>query len=399
MSSGKDSAWSLDPGVYFLNHGSFGACPVAVQAHQQLLRERMEREPVRFMVEELPGLIEASRSALASFLGADADGVVFVGNATQGVNTVLASFPFAGGDEIVTTDHEYNACRCALEHYAGRAGAKIVVAPVPFPIRDPSEVTEAVLGAVTARTRLAMISHITSPSALIFPIGEIVRGLRERGAMTLVDGAHAPGMVSLDLNAIDADYYTGNCHKWMCAPKGAAFLHVREDRREALMPMSISHGYNAPDDGRPVLHRLFDWTGTSDPTAVLSIPSAIETVGAMAADGWEGVMRANHELALRARDILCGALACDPPAPDEMLGSMAAMPIPDAPGMTPSGRPYHDALQVEILRRHGVQAPVSYFPRAPKRVIRVSAQRYNTVEQYQRLASALVEELARERRG
>ncbi len=399
MSSGKDGVWSLDPAVCFLNHGSFGACPVAVQAHQQRLRERMEREPVRFMVEELPGLIEASRSALASFLGADADGLVFVGNATQGVNTVLASFPFERGDEIVTTDHEYNACRCALEHYAGRAGATIVVAPVPFPIRDPSEVTEAVLGAVTARTRLAMISHITSPSALIFPIGEIARGLRERGVMTLVDGAHAPGMVSLDLTAIDADYYTGNCHKWMCAPKGAAFLHVREDRREALMPMSISHGYNAPDDGRPVLHRLFDWTGTSDPTAVLCIPSAIETVGAMAADGWEGVMRANHELAVRARDILCGALACDLPAPDEMLGSMAAMPIPDAPGKTPSGRPYHDALQVAILRRHGVQAPVSYFPRAPKRVIRVSAQRYNEAEQYERLASALVEELARERRG
>ena len=399
MSSGKDSAWSLDPGVCFLNHGSFGACPIAVQAHQQLLRERMESEPVRFMVEELPGLIEASRSALASFLGADADGLVFVSNATQGVNTVLASLPFAGGDEIVTTDHEYNACRCALEHYAGRAGAKIVVAPVPFPIREPSQVTEAVLGAVTARTRLAMISHITSPSALIFPIGAIVRELRERGVVSLVDGAHAPGMVALNLNAIDADYYTGNCHKWMCAPKGAAFLHVRADRHEGLMPMSISHGYNAPDDGRPALHRLFDWTGTSDPTALASIPCAIETVSALMADGWEGVMRANHDLAVRARDVLCEALGCDPPAPDEMLGSMAAMPIPDAPGKTPSGRPYHDALQVEILRRHGVQAPVSYFPRAPKRVMRVSAQRYNTVEQYQRLASALVEELARDRRG
>lgn len=382
-------AWSLDPGVTFLNHGSFGACPVAVLEHQQGLRAQMEREPVRFMVEELPGLIERSRAALASFIGADPDGLVFVNNATQGVNTVLASFPLEAGDEIIATNHEYNACLCALEYYAGRSGARVVRIGVPFPIGDPAEVTSAILAGITPRTRLALISHVTSPTGLIFPIEPIVRALRERGVATIVDGAHAPGMVALDVGAIDADYYTGNCHKWLCAPKGAAFLSVREDRRRGLMPLTISHGYGAPDDGRPVLHRLFDWTGTGDPSAVLSIPKAIQTIGAMAPDGWSGVMRENHELVLRARDVLCRALGCAPPAPDEMLGSMAAVPLPDARGATPSGRPYHDALQLALLRGHAVQAPVSYFPKPPARVIRVSAQRYNSIGQYERLASAL----------
>lgn len=357
----------------------------------------MEREPVRFMVEELPTLLERSRAALASFIGADEQGLVFVANATQGVNTVLASFPLNEGDEIIATSHEYNACLCALDFYARRAGARVVRVEVAFPIESPAQVTSAILNAVTDRTRLALISHITSPSALIFPIQEIVRTLERRGVATLVDGAHAPGMVPLDVRAIGADYYTGNCHKWMCAPKGAAFLHVRADRREGLMPLTISHGYNAPDDGRPALHRLFDWTGTGDPTPVLSIPEAIETIGGLAPGGWPEVMRLNHELVLQARDLLCKALGCAPPAPDEMLGSMAALPITDAPGPTPSGRPYHDALQLELLRRHRIQVPVSYFPKAPARAIRVSAQQYNSIGQYERLAGALVGELHRER--
>ncbi len=381
--------WSLDPAVCFLNHGSFGACPIEVMAHQQSLRDRAEREPVRFMVEELPALVDNSRAELASFLGADASGLAFVTNATEGVNAVLASFPFRQGDEVLTTDHEYNACLCALDYFTRRAGAKVVVAHVPFPIDRPSRVTDAIMEKITSRTRLAMISHITSPTALIFPIADIVRSLRARGVATLVDGAHAPGMVPLDLRAIDADYYTGNCHKWLCAPKGAAFLHVGSHAPHPVMPTVISHGYGAPPDSRPDLHRLFDWSGTRDHSAVLCIPEAISVIGSMRPGGWDQVMRENHELALAAQDVLCEALSCAPPAPPEMIGSMAALPISDAPGATPSGRPYHDALQLALLHGHGIQAPVSYYPRPPARVIRVSAQRYNSIGQYERLARVL----------
>ena len=386
--------WGLDPEITFLNHGSFGACPLAVLEHQRQLRERMERQPVQFLARELEPLLDQARSELASFLGAAAEDLAWLSNATTGVNAVLQSLAFGPGDELLTTDHEYNACRNALEHVAGRSGATVVVAPVPFPLGSPDEVVDAVLSRVTARTRLALIDHVTSPTGLVLPIERLVRELAGRGVETLVDGAHAPGMLELSLDELGAAYFTGNCHKWLCAPKGAAFLHVRRDRRNRVRPLVISHGANSPRRDRSRYHLEFDWTGTDDPTAWLSVPAAIRFMGGLVEGGWPELRRRNRRLALQARDELCRALGVEPGCPDEMVGSMAALPLPPgAPGSTTSAL-YTDELQSALLRRFQIEVPIIPWPAPPARLVRISAQVYNRPDQYRRLAAALVELLA-----
>ena len=386
--------WGLDPEITFLNHGSFGACPLAVLEHQRQLRERMERQPVQFLARELEPLLDEARAELASFLGAAAEDLAWLSNATTGVNAVLQSLAFGPGDELLTTDHEYNACRNALEHAAGRSGATVVVAPVPFPLGSPDEVVDAVLSRVTARTRLALIDHVTSPTGLVLPIERLVRELAGRGVETLVDGAHAPGMLELSLDELGAAYFTGNCHKWLCAPKGAAFLHVRRDRRNRVRPLVISHGANSPRRDRSRYHLEFDWTGTDDPTAWLSVPAAIRFMGGLVEGGWPELRRRNRRLALQARDELCRALGVEPGCPDEMVGSMAALPLPPgAPGSTTSAL-YTDELQSALLRRFQIEVPIIPWPAPPARLVRISAQVYNRPEQYRRLAAALVELLA-----
>ncbi|HUF78542.1 MAG TPA: aminotransferase class V-fold PLP-dependent enzyme, partial [Thermoanaerobaculia bacterium] len=322
--------WLLDPAVELLNHGSFGACPRAVLAAQRELQDEMERRPVAFLARELPDRLDAAREELAGFLGAAPDGLAFLTNATAGVNAVVRSFPIAPGDELLTTDHAYNACRNVLEHAAEANSARVVVAPIPFPLADPAEAVAGVLAAVTPRTRLALLDHVTSPTGLVLPIAELVAGLEARGVATLVDGAHAPGSVELSLDALGASWYTGNLHKWVCAPKGAAFLWARPDRREATVPAVISHGWNTPRPGRSRFHDLFDWTGTFDPTAVLAVPAALREVAAMVPGGWPEVRRRNRELALAARRELAGALGVPLPCPDSMIASLAALPLPDA---------------------------------------------------------------------
>jgi isopenicillin-N epimerase len=254
------SHWCLDPSVTYLNHGSFGACPTAVLAAQTELRLEMEREPVDFLSGTLPARLDIARQALSRFLGADSEDLVFVPNATAGVNAVLRSLKFEPEDELLVTNHTYAACRKTIDFVAARTGARVVVANLPFPCRHDEEIIEAVLRQVTPRTRLALVDHVTSPTALILPVARLVSTLRARGVDTLVDGAHAPGMVPIGLSELGAAYYTGNAHKWLCAPKGAAFLYVSRDRQAPLHPTVISHGYTAG------FHAEFDWTGTFDPT-------------------------------------------------------------------------------------------------------------------------------------
>lgn len=386
--------WPLDPDVTFLNHGSFGACPLAVLAAQERFREQMEREPVRFFVREFPDLLDAARGELAAFVGADPDDVAFVPNATAGVNAVLRSLPLEQGDELLTTDHAYPACRNALEFAASRTGARVVVAAVPFPLDSPDEVVEAVLKAVTPATRVALLDHVTSPTGLVFPIARLVAELAARGVDALVDGAHAPGMVPVDIRRIGAAYYTGNCHKWLCAPKGAAFLHVRGDRQPLIRPLAISHGAGRKRAGRSRFRSEFDWTGTDDPTAYLAVPEAIRFMGSLLPGEWPGLLARNRELALAARGILCEALGVPPPSPEEMIGSLAAVPLPDAARHALLPEPERDPLQDMLLDRFGIEVAVMPWPRPPKRLVRVSAQVYNTAAQYERLARSLVEGLA-----
>ena len=381
--------WTLDPNITFLNHGSFGATPRVVLEKQNEYRAQMEREPVRFFVRELEPLLDAARSALAQFLNADAEGLAFVPNATSGVNAVLRSLDLDKFDELLVTTQEYNACRNVIDYVAGVNQAKVVVADIPFPIASPDIVLERVLEKVTDRTRLVLIDHVTSQTALIFPIAQLVRELSERGIDTLVDGAHAPGFLPLNVREIGAAYYTGNLHKWVCAPKGAAFLSVRENRRASIRPAIISHGANSQRRDRSRFHLEFDWVGTMDPTPWLCVPDALRFMATLLPGGWPSVVQRNRELALRARDLLCSTLGIDKPAPDSMLGSMAAVPLPDG---TLSEAPslYGDPLQDRLLLEHGIEVPLVPWPAPPKRILRVSAQLYNVFEDYEKLCEALL---------
>lgn len=389
MSASLRSHWSLDPEVRFLNHGSFGACPTAVLQRQSELRARMEAEPVRFLHREIEPLLDEARAALAAFVGADSDDLAFVPNATSGVNTVLRSLRFAPGDELLTTNHEYNASRNALEFAASQWGAKVVVAPLPWPVPSARAVVDAVLSHVTPRTRLLLVDHVSSQTALALPLEALIPALRERGVETLVDGAHAPGMFPLSMRGLGAGYYTGNCHKWLCAPKGAAFLHVRRDLQAGIKPLAVSHGQNSPRTDRSRFRLEFDWTGTHDPTAALCVPEALRVVGGMLPGGWPEVMKSNHDKALAARKLLCERLGVEPPCPDGMLGSMAVVPLPDGFPERPEGPLFLDPLQLRLFDEHRIEVPITPWPRAPARHLRVSAQLYNTHAEYQALADAL----------
>jgi isopenicillin-N epimerase len=389
-----DRGWALDPAITFLNHGSFGACPPAVLEVQRAWRDRLEAQPVRFLDRDLDAASDHARQALGAFLGADPEGLAFVANATTGVNAVLHSLRFEPGDELLTDDHEYNAILTTMRAVAQRDGARVVIAPLPYPTTGADELAEAFLARVTPRTRLAVVSHVTSPTALILPVERLVSELAARGIDTLVDGAHAPGMLPLSLDALGAAYYTGNGHKWLCGPKGSAFLWVRADRRATIHPTVVSHGANDPRIDRPRYRLEFDWVGTTDPTAALTLPAAIDWMAGQEPGGWPAVMAANHALALEGRDRIARALSVAPPVPDELLGSMATLPLP---GVTTNeaAAALHDALADE----DGIEVPITGWPargarRAPgdppsRVLVRISAQRYNEPIDYDRLASAL----------
>jgi isopenicillin-N epimerase len=379
--------WSLDPTITFLNHGSFGACPIAILEHQQALRAQMEAEPVRFFAIELEPLLDQARQALADFVGADAEGLVFVPNATTGVNTVLRSLSLQPGDELLTTNHEYNASRNALDFAAQRSGAKVVVVDVPFPLEEPGQVVEAMLAGVSERTRLVLVDHVSSQTGLIFPLQELIGALSQRGIEVLVDGAHTPGMVPLNLKELGATYYTGNCHKWMCNPKGAAFLAVSPEKTGLLRPLVISHGANSLRSDRSRFFLEFDWTGTADPTAYLCIPETIQYMGSLLPDGWTGLMANNRQKVLAAREFLCQALKVAPLCPPEMIGAMAVLPLPQ-------GRV--ESLKDALYERYSVEVPIIPWGGSSGRLIRISAQLYNTPTDYDVLARALVRLLVEE---
>jgi isopenicillin-N epimerase len=354
----------------------------------------MERRPIQFLARDLERLLDEARGVLAEFFGTKADNLVFVPNATGGVNTVLRSIEFKPGEELLVTDQEYNACRNALEFAAERSGAKVVVAKIPFPVGSTSQIVDAILAPVTSRTRLALLDHVTSQTGMVLPIARLVDELDSRGIDTLVDGAHAPGMVPLDLPSINAAYYSGNCHKWLCAPKACGFLHVRQDRQKTIRPLSISHGANSPRVDRSRFLIEFAWTGTSDPTACLSVPEALRVVGSLLPGGWPEIMARNRELALAGRKILCQTLNIQPPCPDECIGSLASVPIPDAPdGVRPVEPLSQDPLQDKLRTDYGIEVPVVHWPASPKRLLRISAQLYNSLPQFKFLAGALAKSL------
>lgn len=386
--------WALEKDIAFLNHGSFGACPREVLRYQQQICLRMEADPVQFFVRELENLLDQARFEVARFVGAQPENLVFVANATAGVNTVLRSLQFESGDELLVTDHEYNACRNALDTVAKNWRAKVVVVPLPFPLGAEDEIWERIMSHLTVRTRLVLIDHITSQTGLIMPIARIIRELERRGVDVLVDGAHAPGMLPLDVESLGAAYYTGNCHKWLCSPKVAGILCVRPDRQERIRPLSISHGANSPRTDRSRYQIEFGWTGTWDPSAMLTVPEAIRYLESLSPGGWPAIMRRNRLLVLQARQMICQKLGVPLPCPDEFIGAMASIPLPNGPSTQPPTSPlYLDPLQEWLWTQNRIEVPVIPWPAPPRRLLRISAQLYNALPQYELLANRLDEAL------
>jgi isopenicillin-N epimerase len=388
MANTLSTLWGLDPNVTFLNHGSFGATPLAVLRHQMELRQRLEAEPVRFMMREMEPLYQESLATLAFLIGAQSQDLVFVPNVTHGVNAVMRSLPLQPGDEILTTNQDYYAVRNTLELVARRSGARVVVADIPFPLTDESQVVQAIKDKISPATRIALIDHVTSPTALIFPVEKIVQVFTERGIDTLIDGAHAPGMVPLAVESLGAAYYTGNCHKWLCAPKGAGFLWVRRDKQELIHAPISSYTRSSPYRLSP-FQLEFYWSGTLDPTAYLSVGYAIQYMASLLEQGWPAIMQRNRDLIIKARQSYCRILGQPAPCPEHMLGSMASVPLPAHNVSLPLPAFYIDELQEKLIAQFGVQVPVMMWPRPPHRLLRFSAQLYNTLAQYELLTEAI----------
>ncbi|HIO76876.1 MAG TPA: aminotransferase class V-fold PLP-dependent enzyme [Gammaproteobacteria bacterium] len=391
----RPDLWSLDPDVLHLNHGSFGACPNRILEQQTQLRQQMEYNTLRFFEQDLPDLLETAREALGIFLGAPASDLVFVDNATMGVTTVLSNLNLIAGDRVLITDHGYNACSNAARFFAEKTGAVVDLINLPFPGSDSNEVIERILKGCTSRTRILLIDHITSPTALIMPLEDIVPAVQQRGIQVLVDGAHAPGMLPLRLAELGADYYTGNCHKWMCAPKGTAFLYVRSEHQSNLHPLTISHGMNRPV-GESTRFRLeFDWIGTRDLTGFLTLPALIDYMDGISNEGWAGIMVRNRALAVEARDLICQELGLELPCPVDMIGSLATICLPGSVETTFTDYHVIDPLKQILRRQYGIEVSLSAWPSPAGRYLRISTQLYNALSQYRQLTEALQLELGR----
>jgi isopenicillin-N epimerase len=381
--------WPLDEKYIFMNHGSFGATPKAILDKQREYRDKLENEPVRFFIREAEELFFGSKIKLAGFVNADEEDIVFVSNATFGVNAVLKSLVFKSGDELLTTNHEYHSCKNTLDYVAKRNGATVVVAEIPFPINSESDVIENLLKHITTKTKILLIDHVTSPTGLVFPIKQIIDEFEKRGIDVLVDGAHSAGMIDLKLNDLNPAYYTGNCHKWMCTPKGSAFLFVRKDKQKDIYPVVTSFSEPETEVGNwTKFQSRFYWNGTFDISTFITVGFTIDYLGKLYPDGWAGIRKHNHDLVIEGRKLIMDALAIGYCAPPEMIGSLASIPLPD---MNTDKIPYLfiDDIQNILFNDYNIEVPVMIWPKPPKRVIRISAQIYNSIDQYRILAKAL----------
>ena len=372
MSDGTDlrAEFLLDPSVTFLNHGSFGACPRAVFECYQAWQLEVERQPVHFLARRLETLLEDARATLGAYVGADPDDLVFVPNATAGVNIAAWPLGLGPGDEVLSTDLEYGALDLAWEHVCRDLGARYVRTPIPLPIASADEVAETIWAGIGPRTRVLFLSHHTSSTALTLPVKELCRRARERGIRTVIDGAHVPGHLPLNLRALDPDYYAGNCHKWLCAPKGAGFLYVRRELQPDVHPLVISWGYEGDD---PSFLSRHEKQGTRDPSAYLTVATAIEW---QREHDWDAVRGRCHELARRARNEL-GLEPLTPDSPD-FFRQMVSLRLPDDAREDLQGRLY-DECRIEIPT----------FEHGSGRLIRASFQGYNDERDLERLKTAL----------
>ncbi len=375
----------LDPEVTFLNHGSYGACPRPVFAEYQRWQLQLERQPVAFLdpARGLTSHLRATRQALAGDLGADPDDLVGVTNATAALNIVAQSLDLQPGDEILTTDHEYAALEKTWAYVCGKTGARITTARVPLPLTSEPAFTQSLLDAITDRTRVLFLSHITSATALVFPIENVVAHARAQGIWTVIDGAHTPGHIPLNLDALGADFYAGNCHKWLMAPKGSAFLHVRRDLQAMINPMTISHGWSADRTapgafGNSRFIDMLEMQGTRDPAAILTVPAAIAF---RRQHDWATVAQACRHLVqdtARRVSTLTGLPALS--SPEFCAPQMVSMPVTQCDSPT---------LQRALMARFAIEIPC--FNWQDRTIVRVSAQGYNTQKHMDHLVTALTD--------
>ena len=382
------SLFELDKKVSFLNHGSFGATPKAILRKSFEIEKEMEKEPVKFLVRDYEDYYEKARESLSQLVFCDKDDLAFVTNATTGVNIALRSFPLSRGDEVIVTNMEYNACRNALNWISVEKGVSVREIKIPFPVNSFEEILSTLLNAVTKKTRLLLIDHIVSPTAIILDVETIVKRMKEVGVETIVDGAHSIGQVPLNLKKIDPAYFVSNCHKWLMTPKGSAFLYARKEFQDKTHPLVISHWANTIRKDKSRFTLEFLWCGTFNPSSIFVIPYAIDYFKSIYPEGIEGIMKRNRDLCLKAREMLLKKLKVEKPCPDEMVGAMASIPISDAK-KEPIGPLFIDELQDELFFNYKIEVPIIYFPQYPKRLVRISVQIYNKLNEYKKLGEIL----------
>jgi len=379
MTHALRSHFLLDPGVVFLNHGSSGACPKQVFEVYQHWQRELERQPVEFLGRRFKGLMAEARAKLSAYLRCQAEDLVYFPNPTTAINMVARSLDLSAGTEILTTDHEYGAMDRTWRFLCQQTGARYVRQPIPLPLTSEEAFVEALWAGITERTRVVFLSHITSPTALMFPVGRICQRARQAGLLSIVDGAHAPGHIPLDLEALGADLYTGACHKWLCAPKGASFLYAHKEVQPLLKPLIVSWGWESDHPSESRFIDYHEWQGTRDPAAFLSVPAAIEFQDQ---HDWPSVRERCHDLASRTRQRINDRTGLPAICPDSpaWFGQMAAARLPDLPV---------EVLQRRLYDRYRIEIPVHRWNDQP--LIRVSFQAYNDASDAETLLDALDE--------
>ena len=390
----ETAQFPVRPGLTQLNFGSYGCCPEVVMAAQSEMRRRLEGDAVHFFKYELEFYSDDVRGALSRFVNAPAKDLALISNGTVAVATVLANINLEPGDEVILTDHEYTATVNEVKKFAARTGATVKIAKLPFPSIDEQQVIDAIFDAVTDNTKLVLISHICSASALVLPVEQIVPELRNRGIDVFLDGAHTPGQIPLDITAINPTWYAASCHKWLATPKGTGFIYTSPDRQTDFRPLALSCRVHAERADRAEYLCDFDYIGTNDYTGNLVIPVAIEHMGAQLPGGWDAIYKRNHDLVVAGAGIICDALGIKQQVPESMIGTMVGIPIP-APqsGKVTKGEIYDDSLWDALYSKHNIQVPVWALGDIHPRVMRISAQLFNTIRDFEKLAGALRIEL------
>ena len=354
---------------------------------QNEFRLMLESEPLRFFVREFDELIESARSALSAFVNCNVNDLVFATNATVGVNTILRSLEFKSGDNILITDQIYPACRNAVNYIAKKNNLVVIEVKTDLPIKHKEIFADKIISSANNKTCLALIDHISSLPGILAPIELIVKELNIKGIDTLVDGAHAPGMIDLNVDKIGAAYYTGNCHKWMCTPKGSAFLYVREDKQKEIFPLVISRLSDEDD-----FQLKFSWQGTQDYSALLCIPFAIEFISSLYNKGWKEHIENNHNLVFKAAKKICDEFSIEMPYPEDMCGSIYGIPFGKDINLPEQKINIRSEIQEMLFYKYNIEAMISYWRNFPDRLLRIAAQTYNTADQYEILIDALKKE-------